>query len=119
MELFSSCMPHNAAPRTLKDKDPLYISVKMGRLSVRLIDYIVGRVSGRYIATHPAWYRRERKTPSNDIYNNKFRPAAVTDSSGDRFQFQARDSWQQAPRDNMHYSSHYFTGPISRPDDQL
>lgn len=141
-------MQHNDAPQTLKDKDPLYISVKMGRLSyvcgtcsehftrkysavrhnfnihnggaeiVRLIDYIVGRVSGRYLATHPSWYRRERKwqTTSHDIYNNKFRPA-VTDSSGDRFR--ARDPWQtKAPQDNMHYSSHYFTRPISRPDDQ-
>ena len=85
---------------------------------VRLIDYIVGRVTGKYLATHPSWYRRERKwqTGSDHIYDNKFRPATVTDSSGDTFQ--PRDAWQQPPQANMHYSSHYFTSPKSRPDDQ-
>lgn len=85
---------------------------------VRLIDYIVGRVSGRYLATHPSWYRRERKWPtlSHQIYDNKSKPATVPDISGDRFR--PRDAWQQSTQDNMHYSSHYFSGPISRPDDQ-
>jgi hypothetical protein len=84
---------------------------------VRLIDYIVGRVTGKYLATHPSWYRRERKsqTGSDHIYENKFRPTTVTDSSGDTFQ--PRDAWQQPPQANMHYSSHYFTSPKSRPDD--
>jgi hypothetical protein len=84
---------------------------------VRLIDYIVGRVTGKYLATHPSWYRRERKsqTGSDHIYENKFRPTTVTDSSGDTFQ--PRDAWQQPPQAIMHYSSHYFTSPKSRPDD--
>lgn len=85
---------------------------------VRLIDYIVGRVSGRYLASHPSWYRREQKwqTHSNHIYDNKFRPATVTDSSGDTFQ--RIDARQQAPQANMDYSSHYSNGPAFRQDDQ-
>ena len=85
---------------------------------VRLIDYIVGRVSGRYLATHPSWYRREQKwqTHSNHIYDNKFRPATVTDSSGDTFQ--RIDARQQAPQANMYYSSHYSNAPAFQQDDQ-
>ena len=80
--------------------------------------WLYRRVSGRYLATHPSWYRRERKwqIPLDHIYDNKFRPATVTDSSGDTFQ--PTDAWQQAPQANMHYSSHYSISPVFRPDDQ-
>lgn len=85
---------------------------------VRLIDYIVGRVSGKYLATHPSWYRREQKwhAPSHPIYDNKSRPGTVTDSKGNTFQhIVAR---QQAPHANMYYSSHYSNWPAFRQDDQ-
>lgn len=85
---------------------------------VRLIDYIVGRVSGRYLATHPSWYRREQKwqTYSDHIYDNKFGPATIKDSTGDTFQH--IDARQHAPQANMYYSSHYSNGPVFRHDDQ-
>jgi hypothetical protein len=80
---------------------------------VRLIDYIVGRVSGDYLATHPSWYRREQKwhAPSHPIYDNKSRPATVTDSTGNTFQ--PRHARQQAFPPNIP-----STSPIVRQDDQ-
>lgn len=85
---------------------------------VRLIDYIVGRVSGKYLATHPFWYRREQKwqTHSDHTYDNKFRPMTVTDSSGDSPQH--TDGRQQASQPNMYYSSHYSNAPAFQQDNQ-
>lgn len=76
---------------------------------VRLIDYIIGRVSGKFLESHPSWYRREQKrqTRSDGIYDNKLAPAVVADSVGDRLG--PRNNEQQPPRtqSNKHESSHY------------
>ena len=52
---------------------------------VRLLEYLLGRSSGRYLASHPFWYKRNEKS---------IRPATVADSEANTFQF--RDSPQQA-----------------------
>src|SRR5262245_44595857 len=41
---------------------------------VTLVEYLVGRKSGRYLASHPSWHRRSE---------NKFGRAMVADSVGD------------------------------------
>ena len=46
---------------------------------VPLLDFLVGRYSGRYQASHPSWYRRREKRI------HKFGHAIVTDSMGDTF----------------------------------
>jgi hypothetical protein len=49
---------------------------------VSLLEYIVGRTSGRYTASHPFWYRRHRK--EKPIHT--FAPGAtVADSMEDTF----------------------------------
>ena len=46
---------------------------------VPLLDFLVGRSSGRYQASHPSWYRRSEKRI------HKFGHATVTDSMGETF----------------------------------
>ncbi|MGA8083279.1 MAG: hypothetical protein WB988_15620 [Candidatus Nitrosopolaris sp.] len=70
---------------------------------VRLIEYLVGRSSGRYRASHPFWYKRNR------VQSRKFGSLTVADSVGDVFQH--RDSLRQAPLGVSQYS----TNPILRP----
>jgi hypothetical protein len=92
------------------------INIHSGRAEiVRLLDYIVGRVSGAYLPSHPSWYKREQKRPTSSdlIYDNKFRRATVADTVGDTFQ--PRDGPQQAARDNMYKTSHNSTSPIFQP----
>ena len=73
---------------------------------VRLPDYLVGRTSGQYMASHPFWYRRtDKRIPGI------FRPATVSDTMGDTFQI--RDSAQQAPLRISQYSNN----PLYRPMD--
>ncbi|MGB6591837.1 MAG: hypothetical protein WBE68_10060 [Candidatus Nitrosopolaris sp.] len=70
---------------------------------VRLIEYLVGRSSGRYRASHPFWYKRNR------VQSRKFGSLTVADSVGDVFK--DRDSLRQAPLGVSQYS----TNPILRP----
>ena len=70
---------------------------------VRLIEYLVGRSSGRYLASHPFWYKR------NKVQSCKFGSVTLADSVGDVFQH--RDDLQQAPLGVSQYS----TNPILRP----
>ncbi len=46
---------------------------------VRLLDFVVGRSSGRYQTSHPFWYRRNGKRI------HKFGRATVEDYVGDTF----------------------------------
>jgi hypothetical protein len=46
---------------------------------VPLLEYLVGRSSGRYHASHPSWYRGSEKRI------HKFGPAITADSMGDTF----------------------------------
>ncbi|MGB6592823.1 MAG: hypothetical protein WBE68_15090 [Candidatus Nitrosopolaris sp.] len=65
---------------------------------VRLIDYLVGRASGRYLASHPFWYKRNERS----IQSHKFGSATVTDTVG-------------GPRQTPLAVSQYSTSPIHRP----
>ncbi|MGA8081526.1 MAG: hypothetical protein WB988_06665, partial [Candidatus Nitrosopolaris sp.] len=58
---------------------------------VPLLEYIVGRSSGRYRASHPSWYRRTR---SKEKRIHRFGHAISADSMGD---FQHRVLQQQTP----------------------
>jgi hypothetical protein len=51
---------------------------------VRLLEYLAGTLSGRYMPSHPSWYRRTQKweTPTAHKYNNEF---GLADSRGDMF----------------------------------
>ena len=48
------------------------------------LEYLVGRNSGRYHASHPSWYRR-RRSKEKRIHNFGHANAAVADSMGDTF----------------------------------
>jgi hypothetical protein len=50
-----------------------------GGEGVPLVEYLVGRNSGRYHASHPSWYRHSEKSI------HKFGHAIVADSTGDTF----------------------------------
>jgi hypothetical protein len=58
---------------------------------VPLLEYLAGRNSGRYHASHPSWYRR-RRSKENRIHN--FGHAISADSMGN---FQHRVLQQQTP----------------------
>jgi hypothetical protein len=57
---------------------------------VPLVEYIVGRSSGRYQASHPSWYRRSEKSI------HKFGHAMVADSMGHTFRPEGLQRQQQA-----------------------
>ena len=76
---------------------------------VRLPDYLVGRTSGQYMASHPFWYRRNLKS----VESHKFRPATVGDTIDDTFQI--RDSPQQGLLGISQYSN---SPPYRHMDDQ-
>jgi hypothetical protein len=56
---------------------------------VRLLEYLVGRSSGRYRASHPFWYKR------NKAQSSKLGAATIADSIGDTFR--PRGLQQQTP----------------------
>jgi hypothetical protein len=46
---------------------------------VPFIEYMVGRSSGRYLASHPSWYRKQKGSPWNSSYPSGNR--VIADSS--------------------------------------
>lgn len=76
---------------------------------VRLLEYLAGTISGRYLPSHPSWYRRTQKweTATAPIYNNEFEVAALADSVGDTFK--PGNDLQQAP---TYKNSYYSPSPI-------
>jgi hypothetical protein len=48
---------------------------------VPFIEYMVGRSSGRYLASHPSWYRKQRQLQVNRSYQSESRAIADTTSS--------------------------------------
>jgi hypothetical protein len=46
---------------------------------VPFIEYMVGRSSGRYLASHPSWYRKQRQLQANHSYPSENR--VIADSS--------------------------------------
>jgi hypothetical protein len=76
---------------------------------VRLIDYLAGRSSGKYLANNPFWYKRSN--PYRD-----FRSATVADSVGDAFP----PSYipKQAPVGTSQYSFRPLHRPMPTVDHQ-
>jgi hypothetical protein len=60
----------------------LTIHHKRGEI-VPLLEYLAGRTSGRYHASHPSWYRRRRG--EKRIHNFGHATSAAADSMGDTF----------------------------------
>ena len=79
---------------------------------VRLLEYLEGTLSGRYLTSHPSWYRRTQKweTPAAHKFKNEFGVATLTDSVGETFR--PGNGLQQAPQGNTYKNSHYSTSPI-------
>jgi hypothetical protein len=48
---------------------------------VSYIEYMVGRSSGRYLASNPSWYRKQRQPQVNHSYPSENRVIADTTSS--------------------------------------
>jgi hypothetical protein len=48
---------------------------------VPYIEYTVGRSSGRYLASHPSWHRKQRQVQANRSYPSAIRVIADTASS--------------------------------------
>jgi hypothetical protein len=76
---------------------------------VRLLEYLEGSLSGRYLPSHPSWYRRTQKweTSTAHNYNNEIGVAALADSVGDTFR--PGNGLQQAA---TYKNSHYSPSPI-------
>jgi hypothetical protein len=70
---------------------------------VTLLEYLVGRKTGRYHASHPSWYR------SSENRVHKFGHATVTDSMGDTFRLQQQTPFQST-------STPLLPPSASRPD---
>ena len=81
---------------------------------VRLLEYLVGTLSGQYLPSHPSWYRRNQKweTPTAHNSNNESGLAIFADSVGDTFRH--GNGLQQVPQGNIYKNSHYSTSPISQ-----
>jgi hypothetical protein len=48
---------------------------------VPYIEYMAGRSSGRYLASHPSWYRKQRQLQANHSYPSENHAIADTASS--------------------------------------
>ena len=47
---------------------------------VPFIEYMAGRSSGKYIASHPSWYRKQRGVQVNRIYESNFEGPTIADT---------------------------------------
>jgi hypothetical protein len=79
---------------------------------VRLPEYLAGTLSGRYMPSHPSWYRRTQKlrTPTAHNYNNEF---GLADSGGDMFR--PGNGLQQAARGPNYPSNEPLHKTIDQP----
>ena len=60
----------------------LNFNIHAGRSEiVPFIEYMVGRSSGRYLASHPSWYRKQRQLQVIHSYQSESRAIADTASS--------------------------------------
>ena len=67
---------------------------------VTLVEYLVGRKSGRYQASHPSWYRRSEKSIHNfgramvaDSMGNTFRPGGLQRQQQAEYQHQQQEQY--------------------------
>ena len=47
---------------------------------VPFIEYMAGRSSGKYIASHPSWFRKQRQLQVNRSYQSNFESPTVADT---------------------------------------
>ena len=82
---------------------------------VPLLEYVVGRGTGRYIPGNHLSYGRHQKWQTHLAHNSNsgFGVATVADSVRDRFMPGKRP--QEAPRGNVYKHSHYSTTPMVGP----
>ena len=72
---------------------------------VPFIEYMAGRSSGMYIASHPSWYRKDRQVQANRSYQSNFERPTVSDTGKSfrpenfqqRFPFPNESPYSQAP----------------------
>ena len=86
----TTCSEHFTRKYTAK-RHNITIHHDNGAEIVPLVEYLVGRNSGKYEASHPSWYRR----PSKETRIHKFGRAMVADTMGDSFP--RRGLQQQTP----------------------
>lgn len=79
---------------------------------VPLLEYLVGRGTGRYMPSKPLSYGHHQKWEAHNS-NSGFGLATVADSVGDRFM--SGNGPQEPPRGNMNKRSHYSTTPMLGP----
>ena len=89
---------------------------------------MAGRGSGKYIASHPSWYRKQRRPQVNRSYQSNFESPAVADT-GRSFRpenFQQRFPFpNESPYSNAHTAQQLdkleelriLTGKFSSPQD--
>jgi hypothetical protein len=46
---------------------------------VPFIEYVAGRSSGKYVASHPSWYRKQTQLEVNRSYQSNFESPTVAD----------------------------------------
>ena len=83
---------------------------------VPLLDFLVGRSSGRYLASHPSWYRRSEKRI------HRFGHATVTESMGDSFRpggLQQQTPFQSTPTLSSPPSEPLYPGASPYPTDLI
>jgi hypothetical protein len=86
---------------------------------VPLLEYIVGRGTGRYMSSKPLSYGHHQKWWAHNS-NSGLGLATVADSAGDRFM--SGHGPREPPRGNKYKPPHYSTTPMWGPahsDDQL
>jgi hypothetical protein len=83
---------------------------------VPLLEYIVGRGTGRYMSSKPLSYGHHQKWRTHNS-NSGLGLATVADSGGDRFM--SGNGPREPPRGNIYKPPHYSTTPVWNADDQL
>jgi hypothetical protein len=69
---------------------------------VPFIEYMAGRSSGKYLASHPSWFRKQRRFQQNRSYPSNFESSTVADT-GSSFRpegFQQRFPFPASPSSN-------------------
>src|SRR5262244_4625915 len=88
---------------------------------VPLVEYLVGRKSGRYLASHPSWYRRRTKERHNfghvttvaDSIGDTFRPTALQREQQGQYEYH-----QQSLEEQERYQRQWQLSPSTPPSQE-
>jgi hypothetical protein len=73
----ATCSEHFTRKHSAKRHN---LNIHSGRSEiVPFIEYMAGRSSGKYLASHPSWYRKQKQPQTNRIY--PFDNPVIADSS--------------------------------------